>query len=216
MAKDPAAKKVTSAFAKRLRAVRQTGGYTQDEIAQLLGIRRDRYAKYELGLAEPPFFILMRFAELTGTSLDFLIGGKRRDNITKFIGSQFEDLPDVLWKMEPWWWKTDENHRVVEVWHLNDRVRQSGIVPRTIGKTRWERMGVDPATDEHWGRHLADLEARRPFSNFCYDKTMQSGRHQHVCVSGKPLYDDDGTFKGYCGYAFEETEGEQNAEVESA
>ncbi|MDJ0951569.1 MAG: PAS domain-containing protein, partial [Alphaproteobacteria bacterium] len=37
-----------------------------------------------------------------------------------------------------------------------------------LGKTRWEMAGCDPAADENWRRHVADLEARRPFRDFRY------------------------------------------------
>ena len=69
-------KKQLTGFARRLRASRHSLDYTQEEFALLLGIKRDRYAKYELGQVEPPFFILRRVSELTNQSLDFLIGSK--------------------------------------------------------------------------------------------------------------------------------------------
>ena len=76
MARGTKYQSLTSAFARRLKAARVVGGYTQKEFSQLLGIKRDRYAKYELGQAEPPFLILAKVSELTHQSLDTLIGGR--------------------------------------------------------------------------------------------------------------------------------------------
>ena len=77
MVKHSAAPKVRAAFGKRLRAIRQANGYTQEEFSRALGIKRDRYAKYELGISEPPFVILGRIVKLTDKSLDFLVLGDK-------------------------------------------------------------------------------------------------------------------------------------------
>ena len=79
MSLNPIAARVKKAFAKRLRAIRIANGFTQHEFSRSLGINRDRYAKYELGISEAPYYVLLRICEITGTSLDFLVGGKKPD-----------------------------------------------------------------------------------------------------------------------------------------
>lgn len=79
MSLNPIAARVKKAFAKRLRAIRVANGYTQEEFSRSLGINRDRYAKYELGISEAPYYVLLRMCALTNTSLDFLVGGKKAD-----------------------------------------------------------------------------------------------------------------------------------------
>lgn len=93
MAKHPAAIKVRAAFGKRLRAIRQANGYTQEEFSRALGIKRDRYAKYELGISEPPFIILGRIVKLTDKSLDFLILGDK-SNLPVHSLTDSSDLGD--------------------------------------------------------------------------------------------------------------------------
>ena len=56
---------LTSAFARRLKAARVVGSYTQEEFSRALGINRDRYAIYELGISEPPFVLLGRIVKVT-------------------------------------------------------------------------------------------------------------------------------------------------------
>ena len=204
MAKDPGSRKVTGAFAKRLRAVRKSYGYTQDQFSLLLGIRRDRYAKYELGLAEPPFIILVRMCELTNSSLDFLISGKKQNFSAsiEIYGSGLSDYQDLHWKEDARWWKTNENHQLIELWHLRDHIKD--FTPRGLNMTRWERMGVDITKDKYWARHKADLDAHLPFRNFCFERIDQCSEHRIITISGNPIFDEDGIFKGYCGIAYNE------------
>jgi signal transduction histidine kinase len=53
--------------------------------------------------------------------------------------------------------------------------------------------------DERWRSHKADLEARRPFHDFRYERMGSDGRLRHVSVSGNPVFDDSGRFAGYRG-----------------
>lgn len=61
---------------QRLKAARHALGYTQNELALALGIGSARYSKYEIGRSEAPYDVLIKFANLTGVSLDSLIAGQ--------------------------------------------------------------------------------------------------------------------------------------------
>ncbi len=61
---------------QRLKAARHALGYTQNELALTLGIGSARYSKYEIGRSEAPYDVLIKFANLTGVSLDSLIAGQ--------------------------------------------------------------------------------------------------------------------------------------------
>jgi len=64
-------------FGKRLRAARIYSGYeTAKDFAIDLGINEPAYRKYERGVSVPPLDILAQIAEITETSLDFLLLGK--------------------------------------------------------------------------------------------------------------------------------------------
>ena len=58
----------------RLRRYRVENGYSQNHIANILGIERSTYTYYEAGKTTPVVFDLMRIADLYGTSLDDLLG----------------------------------------------------------------------------------------------------------------------------------------------
>lgn len=69
----PEASAFKQRFAKRIIELR--GEYTQQEVADAIGISRDRLAKYEGAAAEPPLWVLARIADTLRVSLDFLITG---------------------------------------------------------------------------------------------------------------------------------------------
>jgi hypothetical protein len=85
-------------------------------------------------------------------------------------------------------------------------MQPTATLPVVIGKTRWELVGIDPDSDEPWRQHRADLEAHRPFRQFCYVVSGSSGSEHFLSVSGKPLFNANGEFRGYRGTASNMTE----------
>ena len=96
-------------------------------------------------------------------------------------------------------WEMDENL----LFKAHRDVRHGIIDPPPeifTGRTRWEIAGVDPDDDENWRRHRDVLMARRPFRDFEYAITHE-GAVTHLSISGSPIFDDTGAFKGYRGSA---------------
>ncbi|HYB10455.1 MAG TPA: ATP-binding protein [Alphaproteobacteria bacterium] len=97
-----------------------------------------------------------------------------------------------------WFWEQDANLRFS---YLSDPVRHSGLPASAhLGKTRREVVhhGV---SDEQWRIHQQDLDARRPFQNFRIQRIGPAGDMRHISVSGTPVFDEQGTFRGYRGTA---------------
>jgi chemotaxis family two-component system sensor kinase Cph1 len=67
-----------------------------------------------------------------------------------------------------------------------------------LGKTRWdiEMVGVAPRDAEE---HAAKLAAREPFQDFEYGRRDAAGEIHYVSVSGHPVFDAGGAFRGYRG-----------------
>lgn len=61
-------------FSKRLKELRLDGGFTQQSIADELGIKQQSYARYELGNGEPSLQTLVKIAEIFDVSTDYLLG----------------------------------------------------------------------------------------------------------------------------------------------
>ncbi|HET6522708.1 MAG TPA: diguanylate cyclase, partial [Geminicoccaceae bacterium] len=119
--------------------------------------------------------------------------------------ARFRDFAEVS---SDWFWEMDENLRFSLVSERLEAV--TGLRPDSVvGRTRWEFAGVDPDAAT-WRRHREDLEARRPVRGFRYARALPDGRTIHFSVSGKPVFDERGAFRGYRGTGTDVT-----AEVEA-
>ena len=61
-------------FFKRLRELRFRYGLIQNELAEIIGIKRNMYSDWENGKTEPSFENLIKLADLFEVSLDCLLG----------------------------------------------------------------------------------------------------------------------------------------------
>ncbi len=96
-----------------------------------------------------------------------------------------------------WFWEMDAELRFSR---FSPRFAElTGVSPGwLLGRTRLE---VAEATldDDHWRCHWADLQAHRPFRDFRYSVLRPDGERARWSVSGNPIFDDAGTFRGYRG-----------------
>ena len=67
-----------SGFGERLVALRKAAGFTQQELAQEIGVSRRMIAYYEGETQHPPTTILPRMAQALGVSVDELLNGNGR------------------------------------------------------------------------------------------------------------------------------------------
>jgi PAS domain S-box-containing protein len=95
-----------------------------------------------------------------------------------------------------WYWVQDENFRFVEL----PGVEKRGIDPEAfIGKARWELPDVGALPEKAWRQHREMLERHEPFSDFVYMAPDNAGELRYLSVSGEPIFDAHGNFKGYHG-----------------
>ena len=87
------------------------------------------------------------------------------------------------------YWETDEQHR------LRELVHGSG---HRIAAPREEILA-----------HVATLAARLPFRAFEFSRQQADGEVRHYTVSGEPVFDAAGAFRGYRGVGREITEGKR-------
>ncbi len=74
-----------------------------------------------------------------------------------------------------------------------------------LGKTRWELPNSRMSAAE-WEEHKATLEAHKPFYDFVHSRVDDDNKLRHVNVSGHPIFDEEGAFRGYRGVARNITE----------
>lgn len=117
--------------------------------------------------------------------------------------TRYDDLVDAA---SDWLWETDDQLRIT---HISDGVRQfnGGVDPSIYyGKTREDMVAVEHLDPAVWKRHQDDLATRRPFRNFRYTHIGSDGNLHHWSVSGTPVYDPKGAFRGYRGLGRDITE----------
>lgn len=61
-------------FAERLKKIRREQGYTQQQLADLLGISKSAISMYENGVREPELSFIQKMAGIFGVDTDALIG----------------------------------------------------------------------------------------------------------------------------------------------
>ena len=59
---------------ENIRNLRLDNGYTQKQIAQVLGISQNTYSQYEIGVLNYPVDVVIKLADFYGTSTDYLLG----------------------------------------------------------------------------------------------------------------------------------------------
>ncbi len=98
-----------------------------------------------------------------------------------------------------WYWEQDAELRFVATAGSSDA--RGGITPEAhIGAQRWELPDTE-IVGQSWEEHKAVLAARLPFHDLLLRRTPQDAAVRYVSVSGRPLFDAQGAFAGYCGVA---------------
>ncbi|MCE1194250.1 MAG: EAL domain-containing protein [Acidovorax sp.] len=96
-----------------------------------------------------------------------------------------------------WYWEQDAQFRLswIEGSSENLPVQEAS---QLMGKTRWEiaSPGMDAA---QWEAHRAQLARHEPFRDFEFPRSDRTGQVHWMCISGTPIFDEDGVFCGYRG-----------------
>ncbi|PWT74019.1 MAG: hypothetical protein C5B46_04710 [Proteobacteria bacterium] len=97
-----------------------------------------------------------------------------------------------------WYWEQDEQLRFT---FFSEGAYQT-LGPRwtdeLLGKQRWEcpELGI---VSPDWKEHRAQLAARKPFRHMQTTHVDERGNVRRFDVSGTPVFDREGSFKGYRG-----------------
>ena len=94
-----------------------------------------------------------------------------------------------------YYWETDEHDRF-NVLHHRLGHRPENAPERFLGKTPWELGGE--LTSGTWDEHRALRRARHPFADTVV-RIVHGHQEQYLSVSGQPVFDETGRFRGYRG-----------------
>ena len=115
-----------------------------------------------------------------------------------------QQLRDFGASASDWYWEMDENLRFS---YFSDSFTGVTGVSQDylLGKTRQEsgNPGIEP---ERWQNHLDILADHQPFRNFIHPRTQADGSVVWLSINGKPVFDPDGSFRGYRGTGLDVTE----------
>lgn len=106
-------------------------------------------------------------------------------------------LRDIAEAGSDWIWEMGPDFRFT---YISEGAAKSGVLNRDdiVGLYRSENA-VDLQDQKKWQAHLDDLHNHQPFRNFEYALKIPSGAIISVRDSGKPIFDENGAFKGYRG-----------------
>jgi PAS domain S-box-containing protein len=133
---------------------------------------------------------------------DTLLLGITRDvteekRAERALAESEQRLRSLLDLSSDWYWEQDADFRFVTVAPRLEAVM--GVSAKSdLGKTRWElpAVGVPP---EEWAAHRRMLESHLPFRDFEYQRLNDRGETVWISVSGEPMFDERGGFRGYRG-----------------
>lgn len=114
--------------------------------------------------------------------------------------ARFADVADIATE---WFWEQGADMCLT---YLSPGFEKAiGVSPeKVIGQPRGDLMvGADDPTVQ---THLETMVLRKPFDNYIYQSNLRTDKEIWIRSSGKPVFDEDGTFRGYIGTAANVTE----------
>ncbi|KYG89157.1 hypothetical protein A0U40_12500 [[Bacillus] sp. KCTC 13219] len=93
-----------SLVAERIKICRKNIGYSQEELANLLGMKRTNIANYEAGRIIPPGNIIVAMSDIFNVSTDYLLGLSESTN-DKFDSDELKIIQRAKTKMSDVEWE---------------------------------------------------------------------------------------------------------------
>jgi diguanylate cyclase (GGDEF)-like protein/PAS domain S-box-containing protein len=119
---------------------------------------------------------------------------KRSEEALRQSEARFRSLTQLSSDL---YWEQDDQYRFTSLSGTGSgRFKDRGF--DLIGKKRWEQGHLNMSAVD-WSAHIAILDARQPFHDLELSRLDESGKKVWVGVSGEPVFDPSGVFKGYRG-----------------
>jgi diguanylate cyclase (GGDEF)-like protein/PAS domain S-box-containing protein len=127
------------------------------------------------------------------------------------VGGQFNTLRRKLRESEArfrsltemssdFYWESDTEHRLTQRASADKKLSTVSVFRQgaQIGQRRWEIPYLSP-DEAGWQAHRAALDTHRPFRDFELSRLGADGAERYISISGDPVFDESGAFKGYRG-----------------
>ncbi|MDP6390358.1 MAG: PAS domain-containing protein [Alphaproteobacteria bacterium] len=141
-----------------------------------------------------------------GIALGFAIISRDLARVTQETRENEVRFQDMVEATADWFWEMDANLKFT--YHSDRYFDVTGFRPEDkIGTSRTRYSDSNDSADANkWSDHFEDLKAYRAFKDFEYSFETPDGSVCHVRVSGLPIFDADGAFRGYRGTGTDITE----------
>src|SRR5258705_335606 len=151
----------------------------------------DGSVKYLESIRQPVFSTNGELIEVIATQID-VTERKRAAEALQKSEAKFRDYAETA---SDWFWEMGPDYKFTL---LTENVFGSHSADR-IGTGYWDHA-LDLETEaEKWEAFRATLDAHESFRDFVYCTVDGSGAQMYVKVSGKPVFDANGEFRGYRG-----------------
>ncbi len=121
-----------------------------------------------------------------------------REDAQESLKESEERFRDFAESASDWYWEQDEKLRIVNTTSSASYWGNEHHVARTRRELAAEGH-IFGFTEAQLRAHEEDLLARRPFKNFRFQRKSQNGEICHINISGRPVFDAVGRFRGYRG-----------------
>jgi len=146
----------------------------------------------------------VRLAALHARTLDSLRHSEER----------FRSLTELS---SDWYWEQDVEFRLTFM--STQLAHRTGLdASAYLGRRRWDQPAPN-LSEADWAAHRAQLERHEPFRDFEMQRPAPGGGSRWLSISGEPIFDAEGRFKGYRGIGRDITEqkhAEQRLRLEHA
>jgi diguanylate cyclase (GGDEF)-like protein/PAS domain S-box-containing protein len=129
---------------------------------------------------------LVEAISVIGSQIGQFVQRKQAEEVIRENEERFRSLTELSSDL---YWEQDEHYRFTKI---------SGAYSRLAGKHRWDEECFN-MTETDWAAHKAILDSRQSFRDLELGRTNEKGEKVWVNVSGEPVFDEAGAFKGYRG-----------------